>query len=393
MNNPIITSILDTDAYKLHMQQAIWHLYPQAKVKLEFYCRNEENLQPYITRIKQEVAQLALLSLTTDELSYLTSLDVFKSDYLTYLSQYRFNPTEVNIFFENEKLNIIIEGDWHQVMLWEIPLLAIISEVRNQFLYPEKNSSAAETELTKKIQLLNDKKFINFKLIEFGTRRRFSKYLQEYVLRTLTASLPDNLVGTSNYWLAKKYNLPPIGTQAHEWFQGHQALSHKLEDSQKMALNNWLKEYPEKLGVALTDCITMDAFLRDFNLDLAQAYTGLRQDSGDPFMWGEKAIHHYQKLDIDPLSKMLVFSDRLDITKAIDIFTYFEGRAQTSFGIGTNLTCDLTGVEAMNIVIKLTQCNRQPVAKISDSPGKTICRDTAYLSRLKYAFAVDESTV
>ncbi len=388
MNTAIITSLLDTDAYKLHMQQAVWHFYPQTQVTLELNCRNNEDLLPYLEQIKTQVNLLQQVQLTENEAQYLSQLDIYKPDYLAYLTDFRFEPKQVSFSKENNKLSIRVKGPWHQVILWEIPILAIISEIRNATVHPDKGTVQAKGRLQEKITLLQEQDLADFKLIEFGTRRRFSKELQKYVLTTLAEALPQQLVGTSNYWLAKELNMTPIGTQAHEWFQGHQQLAEKLEDSQKMALTSWLREYPNKLGIALTDCITMDAFLRDFDAELATLYTGLRQDSGDPIGWGEKAINHYQALAIDPMSKMLVFSDALNIPKAIEIFRHFQHRTQTSFGIGTNLTCDIPAVDPMNIVLKMTECNGLPVAKISDSPGKTLCHDVSYISRLKKAFCL-----
>lgn len=386
MNDPIISSILDTDVYKLHMQQAVWHLYPQAQVTLEFECRNNEDLLPYLDEIKAEINQLQWLAITDSEIEYLASLGFYKADYLDYLSRFRFDPKQVRITTANQRLNISIDGPWHQVILWEIPILEIISEVRNRRLYPLKGIEQAIKPLQAKIEQLKKSEFTDFKLIEFGSRRRFSHQVQQFVLTQLAEQVPQHLVGTSNYLFAKQLGLTPIGTQAHEWFQGHQRLSSDLRQSQTMALQAWLSEYPQTLGIALTDCISMDAFLADFDLALAQQYSGVRQDSGDPIVWGEKAIAHYQQLGIDAQQQKLIFSDGLDINKALAIYQHFQGKAQISFGIGTNLTCDLEGVVPMNIVLKMTQCNGLPVAKISDSPGKTMCRDPEYIQLLKQAY-------
>ena len=221
--------------------------------------------------------------------------------------------------------------------------------------------------------------------MHFGTRRRFSRAVQQAIVTTLKSDFPY-LVGTSNYDLARRLDLAPVGTQAHEWFQAHQQISPVLANSQRAALQAWLDEYPAQLGIALTDCITMDAFLRDFGPDFAGRYQGLRHDSGDPLEWGEKAIAHFEKLDIDPMSKTLVFSDNLDLDKALTLYRHFYRRINLVFGIGTRLTCDLPGVKPLNIVIKLVECNGKPVAKLSDSPGKTICEDPAFVKALRKAF-------
>ncbi len=181
-----------------------------------------------------------------------------------------------------------------------------------------------------------------------------------------------------------------MGTQAHEWFQPHQQISPELATSQRAALQAWLDEYPDQLGIALTDCITMDAFLRDFGAEFAKRYQGLRHDSGDPVEWGEKAIVHYQKLGIDPLTKTLVFSDSLDFDQALKLYRHFWQRVNLVFGIGTRLTCDIPGVKPLNIVIKLVECNGKTVAKLSDSPGKTMCHDKAFVRALRKAFDIPQ---
>ncbi|MDU5192318.1 MAG: nicotinate phosphoribosyltransferase, partial [Mixta calida] len=224
-----------------------------------------------------------------------------------------------------------------------------------------------------------------FRLMDFGTRRRFSRDVQFAIVSTLQRDFPW-LVGSSNYDIARRLDITPVGTQAHEWFQAHQQISPVLANSQRAALQAWLDEYDDKLGIALTDCITMDAFLRDFGPGFANRYQGLRHDSGDPVEWGEKALAHYEKLAIDPHSKTLVFSDNLDFNKAIDLYRHFGQRTNVVFGIGTRLTCDIPQVKPLNIVIKLVECNGKPVAKLSDSPGKTICQDKAFVRALRKAF-------
>lgn len=382
VNKAIITSILDTDIYKFHMQQAIWHLYPKTSVTLTFVCRDHENLLPFIPLIIEQISSMQDLVLGVDEYHFLKQTGFYKLDYLNYLLRYRFDPSEVSVTSDNGQLAISISGLWHKVVLWEVPILEIISEIRNSILYPKITEYDANIKLQHKISLLNSSSYEEFKLIEFGSRRRFSKRIQQFVLSELQSAVPKQLLGTSNCLLAKTYHLKAIGTQAHEWFQGHQSLAPNLKHFQQVALNNWLQEYAGKLGVALTDCINMSSFLVDFNKKLANQYSGLRQDSGDPIQWGEAAIEHYRKFDIDPMSKLLVFSDNLTIPKALSIFSHFQSTIPSCFGIGTNLTCDLQGVKPMNIVIKMTECDGKPVAKISDSPGKIICNDERYVQKL-----------
>lgn len=387
----VIDSLLDTDAYKLHMQQAIFHQYPNIEAAAEFHCRSDEDLRPYCNEIQAQVNKLAELSFTEEELEYLATLPFFQDDYLNYLKDFKLDSNSVAIDNSGEQLTIKITGKWLDVILWEVPLLAIISEVRSSIRYPDASADDAIAQLKRKLEdFYNNAEgqdLSQFALVDFGSRRRFSKEVQQKVVDYLSENVPQ-FKGTSNYHLARTRGLTPVGTQAHEWFQGHQQLAGELADSQQLALNRWLQEYPDSLGIALTDCINMDAFLRDFDLRLTERFSGLRHDSGDPIEWGEKAIRHYESHGIDPKTKTLVFSDSLTLNKALNIYKQFAHRINLSFGIGTQLTCDLPDVKTLNIVIKLTECEGRPVAKISDEPGKSICHDEEYLSRLRHAFKI-----
>ncbi len=387
--SPILTSLLDTDAYKLHMQQAVYHRYRNISVVAEFRCRGDELLGEYASEIREQIQMMSQLALTNDEFTYLSGLPFFKHDYLNWLKAFRYNPEHVTVSDRNGHLHVRIEGPWRQVIMWEVPLLAVISEVVHRHRSPQVTAQMAVDQLRKNLASFKEQAadidLSAFRLMDFGTRRRFSGEVQEAIVSTLKNEFPY-LVGTSNYDIAHKLQLTPVGTQAHEWFQAHQQISPVLANSQRAALQAWLDEYPDQLGIALTDCITMDAFLRDFGSNFANAYQGLRHDSGDPFEWGEKAIAHYQALGIDPMTKTLVFSDNLDLDKALHLYRHFHQRVNLVFGIGTRLTCNIPGVKPLNIVIKLVQCNGKPVAKLSDSPGKTICQDKAFVKALRKAF-------
>ncbi len=386
--SPILHSLLDTDAYKLHMQQAVFHHYQGVHVAAEFRCRGDDLLGIYAPSIREQVDAMQHLALRDDEYNWLAKLPFFKADYLAWLKTFRYDPSQVEITNDNGKLNIRLSGPWLEVIMWEVPLLAVISELVHQFRSPEISVDNAlghlETKLVDFNALTADLPLDQFYLMDFGTRRRFSRDVQQTIVERLKQE--SWFTGTSNYDLARRLELTPMGTQAHEWFQAHQQISPVLANSQRAALQAWLDEYPDQLGIALTDCITMDAFLRDFGPEFATRYQGLRHDSGDPVQWGEKAIAHYEKLHIDPLSKILVFSDNLDLNKAIDLYRHFASRVKLGFGIGTRLTCDIPGVQPLNIVIKLVECNGKPVAKLSDSPGKTICHDKAFVRALRKAF-------
>jgi nicotinate phosphoribosyltransferase len=387
--NPILTSILDTDAYKLHMQQAVYHRYRDVTVSAEFRCRGDDLLGEYAADISAQIEMMRDLTLTEQEMNYLAGLPFFQQDYLTWLRSFHFDPRQVMVRNHHGKLDIRITGPWRDVILWEVPLLAVISEVVHHHRTPCNVREMALAQLQQKLHHFRDASrdvdISRFKLMDFGTRRRFSRQVQYDVVTELKRDFPY-LIGTSNYDMARRLSLAPVGTQAHEWFQAHQQISPVLATSQRAALQAWLDEYPDQLGIALTDCITMDAFLRDFDLDFARRYQGLRHDSGDPVEWGEKAIVHYQKLGIDPLTKTLVFSDSLDFDQALVLYRHFWQRVNLVFGIGTRLTCDIPGVKPLNIVIKLVECNGKPVAKLSDSPGKSMCHDKAFVRALRKAF-------
>ncbi|XBC40579.1 MAG: nicotinate phosphoribosyltransferase [Buchnera aphidicola (Nurudea yanoniella)] len=389
-NYPILKTILDTDAYKFHMQQAIFYNYPNVIVSAKFLCRGKNIFGKYSNILKKQVEMMASnLYLTNDEFIYMSSFSFFQKKYLLWLKNFRYDVSQVHIFNNGGKLCIQIYGLWEEVILWEVPLLSLISEIVHNTESPHVTSTIALNYLKKKIFNFYKKtkniNLSNLKIIDFGTRRRFSYNIHFSIIKFLKKNFPW-LIGSSNYHISRLLNINPVGTQSHEWFQAHQQISPILKNSQKMALKIWVKQYGKHLGIALTDCISMDAFLKDFNFDLANYYQGLRHDSGDPFKWGKKAIFHYRSLGIDPLKKILLFSDNLTFNKIAKLFYFFNNQINTIFGIGTKLTCDIPGVNPLNIVIKLIECNGKPVAKISDSPGKIVCFDKMFMKNLKTAF-------
>ncbi|MEA2119032.1 nicotinate phosphoribosyltransferase [Halovibrio sp. HP20-50] len=390
---PIITSLLDTDWYKITMMQGVHHRYPNASVAWEFRCRNSEDLAPYISEIREQIDRLATLKLSADESAYLSSFPYLTPDFIRFLELFRFRPEYVDVFMEGQELCIVIDGPWTHSILFEIVILAIISEVRNRVLYPEVTIEEAVSQLRHKLATLRQHytpdQLAGFNLADFGTRRRLSQPVQEAIITILSQEFPGNFVGTSNVDIARRNGLAPMGTMAHEWVMAHQQLGSRLVDSQRAALEAWVQEYRGHLGIALTDTITLDAFLHDFDLYFAKLFDGLRHDSGDPMLFAEKCIRHYEALGIDPHSKTLIFSDALTFDKAMEIKTALEGRVKTSFGIGTSLTCDVPGLKPMNMVIKMVSCNGQPVAKISDEPGKTTSRDQSFVKYLKKVFQVE----
>ncbi|AWH90433.1 nicotinate phosphoribosyltransferase [Buchnera aphidicola (Melanaphis sacchari)] len=388
-NYPIIKTLLDTDAYKLHMQQAVFYNYSKVNVVAEFICRGPNILGCYSNILLDQINMMTSLSLSDKEYIYMTSFPFFRKEYLHWLKRFRYNITQVQIKNKNGQLNIRISGLWKEVILWEVPILSLISEIFHKNSNPDITSDIAvqylDYKLKKFFQKTKNLDLSRLKIIDFGTRRRFSYDVQYLIVKRLKQKFPF-LIGSSNYHISRILKILPVGTQAHEWFQAHQQISSNLKNSQILALSTWLNQYKNHLSIALTDCINMDSFLRDFNLFFSKSYQGIRHDSGDPIKWGEKALKHYEKLGIDPNTKTLLFSDNLNFKKIISIYKKFNNRTNVIFGIGTQLTCDIPNVKPLNIVIKLVKCNGRPVAKLSDSPGKMFCLDKNFIKSLYHAF-------
>ena len=397
---PVIRSLLDTDLYKFTMLQVVLHQFPQAHGVYEFRCRNNEDtvypLAEIRAELEAELDALCTLKLTQDELDYLLGLRFIKSDFVDYLELFQLKRRFVTVSADDQgRLHIRVEGPLLQAMFFEIYILSIVNELYFRRLETPAVLDEGERRLQEKAAKLKafaaaqnpaDPPFL---VSDFGTRRRYTLAWQEHVVRILHRAAPESFRGTSNVYLAKKLGLIPIGTMAHEFLQAFQALHVRLRDFQTAALEAWVHEYRGDLGIALTDVVGMDAFLRDFDLYFAKLFDGLRHDSGDPYEWGDKAYEHYKKLKIDSRSKMLTFSDGLNLDKAFALHGYFKDRFKTSFGIGTNLTNDL-GHTPLNIVLKLVECNGQSVAKLSDSPGKTMTDNNTFLAYLRQIFEIPE---
>ena len=388
----IIESLLDTDLYKFSMMQVVLHHYPAAQVEYRFKCRNPGiDLAPCIEEIRAELEALCTLRFTEDELDYVRRMRFIKSDFVDFLGLFQLNAKYVTIApveAGNGEIEIRIQGPWLHTILFEVPLLAIVNEVYFRNTRPDHDLAEGRRRLQAKIALLRDTPdYEQCRIADYGTRRRFSRTWHEEVLIALRDGLGKQLAGTSNVWYAWKLGLTPLGTLAHEYLQAHQALGPRLRDSQVAALEAWAKEYRGDLGIALSDVYGLDAFLRDFDMYFCKLFDGARHDSGDPFNWGERMLAHYRAHRVDPRSKVLVFSDGLDIPKVMQLYEHFRGRCLLAFGVGTNLSND-TGPQPLNIVIKMIRCNGQPVAKLSDSPGKNMCEDEAYVTYLRQVFGI-----
>lgn len=378
-----IRSILDNDLYKFTQQNAVLHNFHNTKVVYEFKDRNPKGLynDAFLKGFNQEVERMSNLRLTDDQLYYIENKLSFlnRKDYLSFLSSYRFDPNEVKASVENGNLNLNIGGNWENAILWEVPLLATISE--QYFLHCDTQwnmNGQLEKARYKSNRLSNS----NCTYADFGTRRRRNYETQElFVKESLNKR---GFVGTSNVHIAKKFGIKALGTMAHEWIMGVSALD-GLRHANRDALNRWCETYQGNLGTALTDTYGSEAFFDDFDGKLARLYDGVRHDSGSPFAFGDKVIKHYQKLGIKPLSKTIIFSDGLDVDLAIEIKDYFKEKIGVSFGIGTHFTNDFENSKALKIVIKLKYVNGIPVVKLSDDNGK-IQGDTDACRVAKWTF-------
>ena len=386
----IIISLLETDMYKMSMGQAIYHQFSDYKTTWSFKCRNEDVhfTQEMVEEIKRQIQLYCSLRFTEEELEYLHNIKWIKGSYVDFLRlwQPRYEDFEITT---NADCGLAIEtrGTWLDTSMYEIPTLAIVNEVYFRMAYDYNVlMESFRTRLNDKIKKLQDGSYQLGAFSELGLRRRLSAEAQELAVCELAKAnySHSSFVGTSNVYLAKKYGLTPVGTMAHEWIMcvGQGNRKHNPAYSNWYALDAWVKEYGVLNGTALTDAITTDCFLKDFQLTYATLFSGLRHDSGDPIEWGEKMIAHYRKLGLDPLTKTLLFSDSLDFEKADKIYRYFKDKAKVAFGIGTYIAND-TDVPALNIVMKTTACNGMDVAKISDTPGKGKCKNPGYVHYLK----------
>lgn len=393
----LIQSPADTDAYKFSMAQYALHRAPTAMVEYKFVNRSPIDLRPLRDEIQEQINLLADLKYTDAEIAHLRRHSWFTEDFLLFLKLFRLDPSSVVISEIDGKLDIRVHGPWIHRIFFEIHILAIVTELHFQRTVAAADRAAAYNAGIAKLrdELKIVKQFVAkhgeakpFRLIEMGTRRRVSREYQARVLDVLNEEIPDQLFGTSNVLFSLEKNLRDVGTMAHEFLQVHQQIGPRLENAQKAALEGWVQEFRGNLGYALTDVITYDAFLRDFDLYYAKLFDGVRHDSGDPFVFAEKTITKFKSFGIDPASKVAVFSDSLNLRKALLLCEAYEGKLRTSYGIGTSLTASIPGYKALNVVMKPLNVNGRAVAKISDAPGKSICDDKEFLSYLSSVYGV-----
>jgi len=387
----IIKSLLDNDLYKFTQQQAVLELFPNTNVEYRFKNRGKQRFtKEFLVELENQINRISELKLTAYEYLWLKeNIPFFKPSYLEYLKNYRFNSKEVACHLNEDKdLVIKISGKWRDAILWEVPLMAIISELYFKIIDTnwEYNSLEVQVGASNKITKLNEN---HCSFAEFGTRRRRSFKTQDEVIgvfKRFEKYLDKSyFAGSSNVYFAMKYGVKAIGTMAHELYMGVSVLS-SLRHANYYTLQKWADVFGADLGIALTDTYGTDAFFNDFNMRLSKLYDGLRHDSGDPFKLTDKAVAHYKKMRIDPLSKVIVFSDGLNIDKAIKIKEYCEGLIKCSFGIGTHITNDFKDSPALNMVIKLYSCEGIPVVKLSDSPSSKATGDADAIKVAKWTF-------
>ncbi len=373
MSEVRLKSILDNDFYKITMQNAVVKLFPSQIVKYEFINRGKHHFpEGFAEELRKAVNAMAELKLTRDEKKYMAkTCPYIDLPYLDFLEGYHYDPSEVHIFQDENELKVSVEGLWYRTILWEVPLLALISELHYEMNKMERNSN--EIVIQKTLEKASQLNKLGVTFAEFGTRRRHSYKVQDLVVDSLIKSQNSKFIGSSNVHFAMKYGVKPIGTHAHEWFMFH-AAEYGFKMANELALEHWVDVYRGDLGVALSDTYTTDVFFQQFDKKFAKLFDGVRHDSGDPLEFADKTIAHYQNNGINPLFKYIIFSDGLNLEKVEDITKYCEGKIGISFGIGTNLTNDV-GLKPMNIVMKLigVQANNGewiPTVKLSDERGK-----------------------
>ncbi|HAV46286.1 MAG TPA: nicotinate phosphoribosyltransferase, partial [Halomonas sp.] len=371
----MLTSLLDNDFYKITMQNAVIKRFPYAHARYAFINRGEHAFpEGFGEALRGEVDRMATLRLSDEEKRYLqTTCPYLDPTYLDFLAGFRYDPSEVTIEQQGSELSVVMEGPWYRTILWEVPLMALISELWYQLRgvsVSEDDEALIEQRTREKIELYRQH---GLKIAEFGTRRRFSFAVHDRVVKALRHYGGEAFSGTSNVLLAMRHGVKPIGTHAHEWFMFHGArFGFKMANS--LALEHWVDVYRGDLGIALTDTFTTRAFFESFDKKFAKLFDGVRHDSGDPIEFADATIAHYQRLGINPLSKTIIFSDALTPEKVERIRAFCQGRIGMAFGIGTNFTNDI-GVAPMNMVIKMVEARPEgqgwlPVVKLSDVPTK-----------------------
>lgn len=377
---PIITDFDDNDAYKFFMQYAVFKNYPDVKVSYSFILRDPTIIFPegFAEELKHQIEYFKDLKFTKEIEDHLfKKLPWFDNTYKLYLRGYKYDPSEVSVEQIDGILKLSISGYWHKTIMWEVPLMALISEL---YYKMKEISDNIEDNLPRwREKIINISK-LGIKCSEFGLRRRKSKNVQKQFIKLFLETAPSTIVGTSNVMMSRIFNIKSIGTQAHEWFMFH-AAKYGVQMANRTALGRWVDTYHGALGIALSDTYTSDVFLRDFDLFYAKLFDGVRQDSGDPLEFIDKVCDHYFDLKIilpnGLIPKTIIFSDAIDsVEKIKKIEERVNGRILTSYGIGTWFSNDLVDIKPINMVIKMTgayiddKIGWKNCVKLSDSKGK-----------------------
>lgn len=373
MSEVRLKSILDNDFYKITMQNAVVKLFPSEKVKYSFINRGKHHFpKGFDEELRKSVNAMAEMKLTKEEKEYLRNTCPYLDlPYLDFLAGYQYDPSEVQIVQTENDLEVTVVGEWYRTILWEVPLLALISELHYVMNGIERDSD--ETVIRNTLEKAEELDNLGVNFAEFGTRRRHSYKVHDLVVDALTQNKSSKFTGSSNVHFAMKYGVKPIGTHAHEWFMFH-AAEYGFKMANALSLEHWADVYRGDLGVALSDTYTTEVFFQQFDKKFAKLFDGVRHDSGDPIEFAEKTIAHYEQNGINPLFKYIIFSDGLNLEKVAEITHACRGKIGISFGIGTNLTNDV-GVKPMNIVMKLVAAQSVngdwvPTVKLSDEHGK-----------------------
>lgn len=367
MINQVITSILDNDLYKFTMLNAVLKTYPNTPVEYTFHNRDKrEFTREIVNQIRVQVDLMRHIHLTQIEEMYLRKelSTLFDEDFYEYLRNFEFNPDNVSILYYEGSVSIQIKGTWENAILWEVPLMAIISQVYFEANNPNTSLSQFKLDTAAKGKLIHSE---GLNVVEFGTRRRFSKLAQSLAISIL--KINKGISATSNMYFGMIHNLPVKGTTAHEWIMAHGAMA-GYEKANTLALEAWRKVYGTKLKMALTDTYSSKVFFKNFGKYEAIALDGLRQDSGDPIVYTDMALQYYQDNNIPGRNKTIMYSDSLNVEKAIVINNYRKGEILKVYGMGTFLTNDIEGIKPLNMVIKLSSFDGKPTVKISDDLGK-----------------------
>lgn len=397
--NPIISSLLETDLYKFSMGQAIYHQYPSYKTKWAFKCRNTDVkfTSEMLEEIKEQIKHYCTIRFNEDELSYLSSIEWLHEDYVAYLRLWKPRYEDFDISADGScGLFLEATGTWLNTSMYEIPILAIVNEVYFRMAHNyDELFEQYKRKFNEKLNWLLDGTYNIGLFSEFGLRRRLSSEAQDLAVKKLCENngmyKDSYCVGTSNVYLAKKYGVKPVGTMAHEYIMciGQGNPMYNPAYSNKLAMDSWTKEYGVLNGTYLTDTIGDATTHLDMGYTYSISFSGVRHDSGDPYKWGDEWVKHYEKYynkyhdeRVNPKNKTLLFSDSLNFEKASKLYEYFKDRIKVAFGIGTYISND-TDISPLNIVMKVVECNEGPVAKLSNSEGKTMCKDNEYVEYLK----------